>query len=1793
MNVLVGQISGTKTIGTGGTYTTLTAAITAATTSGLSGPLVLELLASYTGSGESYPITVSTIASLNAVNTITIRPQSGANGLSITSSNTTATFAFVNTRYVILDGRPGGSGGFTAGINLVIANTSGAAPAVLFSGDNRGNQVNYCDIQSSNSTLMTATSGAGVVCFGSTAGSLGNDSNSISYSNIHGYGSGTPVVGVFGYGSISTLVHNNDSNILDHCNIYDFYTAGNSAGIYIAVGCNAWSITNNNLYQTSELVYTGAATQRGIYITAGSGYTINNNFLGGSNSAGTGMYSVNLSGTTATNTFVGIDYATALQTLTTSIRSNTISRIDFTSAANGSGVLVLLQIYGGNVECHNNTIGSATVNGSIKFTTTNAVSAGVGGIIALRVGTGSNIVNLTGNIISGIDLYAAQPAYSPEFHGINLTTSTSTAVITATNNTVGSKTLANSINIVSSCSLSTAASRLNAFIINNTQPLISMTVSNNVVANLNTNYAATGTQAASTRAIWFNPQASGLFTISNNEVFNISSASQTTGTGVNAALIGIAVSTSTGVVHIVNNSVQSLRLTGTSTSAAVTCTGLFYNGISTSANSIERNFIRHLSLAAVNPTANIQGMELNNGLLNVTNNMVGVGYDTAGNSITVPCTIKGVVKNTASVNFYFNTVYVGGSSVNAASAASTFGLHRFSTGTDDFRNNIVINNRSNASTGGTHYQVYLSVSTGLSINNNIYNGTGTGSVFGFNGTSDVTSYSSNWISGDNASYTSVPSLIAPAGNFKNCNLHIAVPGNKGVSITNILADFDGDLRNNPPDIGADEIPYDLSILSIDSPATAGFCSQIKPVFVTLKNAGTLAITTATIRYFTNGNLAGTFNWSGNLAGGATSLPVNIGLCNFTGGTIVLSAICSAPNGKLDNKAENDTAKITYTITQTVVPSVTITTPLNPVCTNAPVTFKTTILNGGNAPVFLWKQNNNTVGNNDSVITISTLSNNDSVWVMLTSNAPCATPTNILSNKIKMTVSNSLVPSVSILASKDTVCPGQPVHYTAAILNGGITPHFTWFKNGSQVGSDSSGYTLFSPTNRDSITCILASSLSCASQPTDTAIAHVLTVLNVPVPAATITATTTSICTGVLDTFLVSTVNGGSNPVYNWRKNTSTSFGVNNDTLVTNILQDGDSVYVVLTSNAPCAVPQTVTSNKIAIHVMPIVNVAVTISVNNNPICAGETVKLNSSYFNEGTSPVFEWYKNGILLTNTADSLALSQVINGDTLYMMLTSNAPCVSNAKATSNMQVITVNPIVTPEVSINIASNSICSGTQAQFSAQPINGGTAPHYTWFRNGQFAGTDSSGFSTAIINHADSFYVVMITSAPCATRSSDTSATIVMTVNPTVTPTISINTPSITFCPGAMVLFTANATHTGVSPNYQWYRNSIPSGGDSGSFSTNSLSDKDTISVVLTSSLGCVTVNNIRSNKLVMLMLPAISSSVSIISNKDSICKGNAVTFTAQPINGGATPVYNWRVNGQNTGAQGNQYITDSLNHQDSVQVTMISSATCAVPLLAISNAIITHVYPSVVPMLVVSALPQSVCSGEFVQFTAIDSNGGTNPVHKWYKNNILVGSDSISYTSKMQSGDMVKCILKSSITCVSKMYDTAFADLLIKSNPVKPVITRSRDTLTSSLAASYQWSKNNTDITGAIDRILVISENGVYRVAADSQGCRSVSDGFTVNNVGIAEMNSNSECLLWPNPAEDFLYVKAGFLQSEEIHVSFFDISGREIRNEIVQPESSGNLIQLNVHSLDDGWYILYLRQEGKEYRSKVRIGD
>ncbi len=870
---------GTYTIGTfvASTYPTITAAANDFSLRGITGAVTYELVdpAYNSSTGETFPIVFANSPGTSASSTITIRPIAGNNGVVVSSTDATATFDLNGSQYLTFDGRPGGTGSFVSGTSLTINNVGTTAPAIRLVNEANNNRILYCDLQANNTTATTATAGGGVVCIGGTTGANGNDNNTISFCDIHNATGGNPFMGVYGYGSATSVAANNDSNYVTNCNIYDFFSAASAtAGVYVGVNNGYWRINNNRFYQTATRTLTGAVVHRAIWctpntgsLTSASGFTINNNFIGGNSAAGTGMYT---STSAVASSFLGMDISVG-QGAYTDVQNNTITNINQTSANTGSAVLVGIKIANGNVNVGTTTgniIGSTTANSAIILNT----SVAGGGFIGIQTTAGPNI-NISNNRISGIEMTGTVTTAACEFFGLALSGGNNLSV---TNNVIGDATLANSINSSSSASTSTFAQRIHGIIVNPLAGTPVYTISNNLIANMNTNYSATGAQAASLKGIAMLAAFAGTYNITNNTVRNLSSATKTTAAGIDAGVVGIGVSTATTNANasLTGNVIHTLRLSNTGAQSQ-RLNGIVMVGATTGTYTISRNFVH--SLVAGNSLTWVNGITTGLGNTTISNNMVRLGLDETGASITTASMFIGIqIGNNGNHNIYYNTVLVSGSSVGPDSS-NTYAIYSVATaGTKLIRNNIFANTRQNGSSIGVHYAMTFANNVGLTLNNNNYY-TLSGPL-GFYNTSNAADLAS-WktlVGQDANSMVESPVFVAANGTNSAVDLHI-VPGTQslmesgGAAISGLTTDFDGDSRPGPAgslnggglssDIGADEFdgsmfPIDMGVQVLVSPV--GSCAiSGKTVTVRIKNYSlTQALNFASNPVTINGSVSG-------------------------------------------------------------------------------------------------------------------------------------------------------------------------------------------------------------------------------------------------------------------------------------------------------------------------------------------------------------------------------------------------------------------------------------------------------------------------------------------------------------------------------------------------------------------------------------------------------------------------------------------------------------------------------------------------------------------------------------------------------------------------------------------------------------------------------------------------------------------------------------------------------------------------------------------------------------------------
>jgi hypothetical protein len=410
----------------------------------------------------------------------------------------------------------------------------------------------------------------------------------------------------------------------------------------------------------------------------------------------------------------------------------------------------------------------------------------------------------------------------------------------------------------------------------------------------------------------------------------------------------------------------------------------------------------------------------------------------------------------------------------------------------------------------------------------------------------------------------------------------------------------------------------------------------------------------------------------------------------------------------------------------------------------------------------------------------------------------------------------------------------------------------------------------------------------------------------------------------------------------------------------------------------------------------------------------------------------------------------------------------------------------------------------------ASPTNIGTVTSTT---SGTIAATIPGGTATG------SNYRIRVVGSNPNTTGSDNGSNISISTN--VTPTVSLaSSAGTTICSGASVTFTATPTNGGASPTYNFRVNgSTVQNTTSNTYTTTGLTNGQTVNVIMTSNATCPSPTTATSSTLTMAVNANVTPSVSIASSAGTtICSGASVTFTATPTNGGASPTYNFRVNGstvQNTTS--NTYTTTSLTNGQTVNVIMTSNATCPSPTTATSSTLTmnvnSNVTPSVSTSITVGNNPS--CNLATVTFTANPTNGGSSPTYQWTKNGSNIsGATSLTYTAiagtDFVAGDLIRVVLTSNASCVSPTSATSSAiNMNIKSLPsasvnVSPTnicsgatvnLTSSAGTfpgtiLSENFNGSSSWTTTNNSTGGT-------PSNAAWTLRPDNY----VSDGLTFSS--------------------------------------------------------------------------------------------
>ncbi|MFP5040132.1 Ig-like domain-containing protein [Parasediminibacterium sp. JCM 36343] len=323
----------------------------------------------------------------------------------------------------------------------------------------------------------------------------------------------------------------------------------------------------------------------------------------------------------------------------------------------------------------------------------------------------------------------------------------------------------------------------------------------------------------------------------------------------------------------------------------------------------------------------------------------------------------------------------------------------------------------------------------------------------------------------------------------------------------------------------------------------------------------------------------------------------------------------------------------------------------------------------------------------------------------------------LSNVLTMNITQSIIPVVKIVPTQDGLCPTNlgfkdTIQFNAVTdsISSGTAPKYQWYFNHTVLPNDTlPSYTNYATlTSADTIGVRLTNTTFICAIPRDAYDSMNLKIFDpLPAPSATIDPISPLICqnsTAPVQFTNISNTNPGTHPTKKWYlNNVDVTNPADSAQYIYTGLKNNDSVTFVLTSSVACATPKTA-SVTIPIVITPNVAPSVSLLPAIDTVCAGTNIIISPTFINGGPPPTgqplptFDVYLNNNLIASGISTPTftidpnVNPVNDGDALYVVLHSTAPCVVPSDANSDTIHFKVNPV--PDVQPISGDPSVCQG-------------------------------------------------------------------------------------------------------------------------------------------------------------------------------------------------------------------------------------------------------------------------------------------------------------------------------------------------------------------------------------------------------------------------------------------------------------------------------------------------------------------
>ena len=160
---------------------------------------------------------------------------------------------------------------------------------------------------------------------------------------------------------------------------------------------------------------------------------------------------------------------------------------------------------------------------------------------------------------------------------------------------------------------------------------------------------------------------------------------------------------------------------------------------------------------------------------------------------------------------------------------------------------------------------------------------------------------------------------------------------------------------------------------------------------------------------------------------------------------------------------------------------------------------------------------------------------------------------------------------------------------------------------------------------------------------------------------------------------------------------------------------------------------------------------------------------------------------------------------------------------------------------------------------------------------------------------------------------------------------------------------------------------------------------------------------------------------------------------------------------------------------------------------------------------------------------------------------------------------------------------DSVFTLFLTITNVDTSISVDENTLIANNINASYQWIECDDQflpIPGATNQTFTPTQNGSYACIINQNGCSDTSSCYTISTIGIDENYLSSGIKVYPNPANDKLYIDLNTLISGG-RIEIINTLGKVVLQKEI---GVSKVIELNIDHLKAGEYIVRIINNEKD---------